>query len=109
VLKLRSEGTIDLPCSIRRTLQSLRYLVLVCCFAEIVCRLLLTMAVLLAPETEVIARAVTLGGEIKCLALLALFFLAIQYPFDLDPLPTSEDVMRSSYWGDRTLAGSRNF
>jgi len=70
---------------------------------------LLTMSVLLAPETEVIARAVTLGGEIKCLALLALFFLAIQYPFDLDPLPTSEDVMRSSYWGDRTLAGNRNF
>ncbi len=65
---------------------------------------LLTMAVLLAPETEVIVRSVTLGGEIKCLALLVLFFLALRYPFDLDPLPPSEDVMRSNYWNDRALA-----
>lgn len=39
MIKPRSEGTIDLPCSVRRALQIFAALSLVCCFAELVCRL----------------------------------------------------------------------
>lgn len=67
---------------------------------------LLTMAVLLAPETEVIARAVSIGGEIKCLALLTLFFLAARYPFVLNPVPPLDSINPP---GDRSQAESNRF
>ncbi|GAC1356281.1 MAG: hypothetical protein NVSMB3_02400 [Acidobacteriaceae bacterium] len=57
---------------------------------------LLTMAVLLAPETEFIAGAITLEGEIKCLALLTLFYLALRYPFFLGVSSAPEEVVASA-------------
>lgn len=58
---------------------------------------LLTVAVLLAPETEVILRGMTLEGEIKCLALLTLFFLAVRYPFVLEPVSSPEATIHVNH------------
>jgi hypothetical protein len=43
---------------------------------------LIAFAVLLAPETEVIAQRVSLGGDIKCVTLFVLFFLSLCYRFE---------------------------
>lgn len=43
---------------------------------------LIALAALLAPETEIIARGVSLGGDIKCVTLLVLFILALYCRFE---------------------------
>jgi hypothetical protein len=43
---------------------------------------LLCFAILISPETELIAAGQSYGGQIKCLVLLTLMGLALRYPFE---------------------------
>jgi hypothetical protein len=53
-------------------------------------------AILFVPETEIIWHKYPLGGQIKALALLALSFLALRYPFALDLLERRQIYSQAS-------------
>ena len=51
------------------------------------------MAIAMSAETEIIRRGIPLGGQIKCLALVVLFVIALRFPFSEETPAKTERVV----------------
>jgi hypothetical protein len=60
---------------------------------------MICFAILFTPETEFIRHQISLGGQIKAITMIALFIVALRYPFERSTATedTSADLLRSPH------------